>query len=101
MKFTLKCEQFNYSNYPGEVKSVNKAITHEFQNPSLSEALENFEAFLRGSGFVFDGYIDLVPNEEDKIWPEDDLEQEETLLASTVDLPGWPFPIEEKLESDR
>jgi hypothetical protein len=96
MKFTLKCEQFDYNNYTGEVKGVNKVITYEFQNPCLSEALENIEAFLRGSDFVFDGYIDVVPNEEDKIWPEDDSEQDDTVLADAVDLPGWPFPIEQK-----
>lgn len=99
MKITFKCEHFNYNDYTGEVKGTNKIVTHELLNDvSLTEVLEGFEEFLRGSGFTFDGYIDVVPHETND-WSsfEDDADTEVT----RQDLPGWPFPIEEKLESDR
>jgi len=34
---------------------------------SLMEVIEDFEMFLKGCGFVFDGYLDIVPYEEDTI----------------------------------
>lgn len=60
MKFTLKCEQSDYDNFTGEVIGVAKTVTHEFRGEELSEILENMESFLRGSGFVFDGNLDIL-----------------------------------------
>jgi hypothetical protein len=38
--------------------------THEFETETLNEVLQNFEMFLRGAGYVFDGVIDVVPSED-------------------------------------
>jgi len=38
--------------------------TIEFHADSLSDILEQFEMFLRGSGFHFSGTLDFVPDEE-------------------------------------
>ena len=35
---------------------------HEFS--TISECTEAFEDFLRASGYVFDGIIDIVPSED-------------------------------------
>ena len=39
-------------------------VTVEFESVSLMEVIEQFEYFLRGSSFVFDGYVDIVEPEE-------------------------------------
>jgi hypothetical protein len=59
-KFTLTCQ--HTSLWTNEQVCKN---THEFEVETLSEVLENFEMFLRGAGYVFDGVIDVVPHEED------------------------------------
>ena len=38
--------------------------TVEFSADSLSDILEQFEMFLRGSGFLPDGTLDFIPDEE-------------------------------------
>jgi hypothetical protein len=60
MKFTLKCEHFEYDIYSGKELDVNNTVTHEFRGESLSTILENFESFLRGNGFHFEGNLDIV-----------------------------------------
>lgn len=42
----------------------NVDITHTFETPLLSEVLEQMEHFLRGCGFVFDGQLDVVSDNE-------------------------------------
>lgn len=39
-------------------------VTFEFNAISLDTVLTQFESFLRGSSFVFDGYVDIVEPEE-------------------------------------
>lgn len=53
MKFTLICEH-----------NDNHKVTHEFKNILLSDTLENIQNFLKGCGFIFDGTLDFVPDEE-------------------------------------
>jgi hypothetical protein len=67
-KFTLTCQHTN----PWTNESTCKN-THEFEVETLSEVLENFELFLRGAGYIFDGVVDVVPTEEDDLdaWHED------------------------------
>ena len=38
--------------------------THEFEVDGLMDVVENMELFLKGAGFIFDGYLDIVPPEE-------------------------------------
>jgi hypothetical protein len=63
MKITLKCEQPSYDVFTGKEGSIERTVTHEFVAPSLSDALENYEMFLRGIGFHFDGQLDIVTDE--------------------------------------
>ena len=44
-------------------KTVSKT-TQEFEADGLMDVVENVEMFLKGAGFVFDGYLDIVPEEE-------------------------------------
>lgn len=56
-KFTFICDEtpFPYSN-----EGVNARRTVEFSAVSLTDILTEFEQFLKGNGFVFDGNIDIV-----------------------------------------
>lgn len=62
MKFTFKCEpddnEINCSDiaYP--------TVTYEMDAVGLHDVLEGFEDFLRGSGFMFDGALDIVSDED-------------------------------------
>ena len=62
-KFTLICEHSDVYGNP------NEKMTHEFTKEYLPEVLENIEMFLRGSGFVMDGLLDIVPLEDDGFPP--------------------------------
>lgn len=59
-KYTLIAEHTDL--YTGN--TVSKS-THEFEVDGLMDVVENVELFLKGAGFVFDGYLDIVPVEED------------------------------------
>jgi len=37
-------------------------ITHEFDEIQLNNVIENFESFLRGCGFVFNGNLEIIEN---------------------------------------
>jgi len=62
-KFTLICEHKELWSD----EHISKT-THEFETETLDKVLENFDMFLRGAGYVFDGVVDIVPTEED--YPE-------------------------------
>jgi hypothetical protein len=63
MKITLKCEQPSYDIFSGKEGPIERTVTHEFTSGSLGEALENFEMFLRGIGYTFDGQLNIVTDE--------------------------------------
>ena len=65
-RYTFKCEHFDYSNPFNSDERIASTITQEFRGESLSDILENFEMFLRGSGFHFEGVVDIVEPEGDK-----------------------------------
>lgn len=46
-------------------KETGKTITHQFNASVLSEMLENFEDFLKGCGYCFDGVVDITNNDDD------------------------------------
>lgn len=62
-KFVFTCEHKDLWSNNQVCKN-----THEFETETLNEVLENFEMFLRGAGYIFDGVIDVVPTEEN--YPE-------------------------------
>ena len=66
-RYTFTCEHFDYNNFTGEELDVASKHTTEFRADDLTTMLENFELFLRGAGFVFDGVIDVVKPEDDDL----------------------------------
>ena len=68
-RYTFTCEHFEYNNFTGDELDVASKHTTEFRADDLSTMLENFEMFLRGAGFHFDGVIDVVK-------PDDIFEQD-------------------------
>lgn len=66
-RYTFKCEHFNYNNFTGKEEGVSSTHTLEFRADSLSAMLEQYEMFLRGAGFYFEGNLDIV---DDSQWSE-------------------------------
>ena len=66
-RYTFTCEHFDYDMFRGEENGVASKHTTEFRADDLTTMLENFELFLRGAGFHFDGVIDVVKPEEEEI----------------------------------
>ena len=54
-KYTFTCEYVGMTGKPDGSK-----ITLEVQEESLRNVVEAFERFLKGAGFVYDGYLDFV-----------------------------------------
>jgi hypothetical protein len=63
-RYTFICEHFDYNNWNGKEEDVASKHTTEFRADDLTTMLENFEMFLRGAGFQFDGVLDVVKIEE-------------------------------------
>jgi hypothetical protein len=55
--------QFKYIETDLYGKENGKTMVMEFSADALSDILENFEYFLRGSGFLIDGTIDIIGEE--------------------------------------
>jgi len=66
-RYTFTCEHFDYNNFTGAELDVASKHTTEFRADDLTTMLENFELFLRGSGFHFDGVLDVVKPDEEEI----------------------------------
>jgi hypothetical protein len=65
-RYTFTCEHFDYESFEGLAsEKVVSRHTTEFRAADLTTMLENFELFLRGSGFHFNGVIDIVNPDED------------------------------------
>jgi hypothetical protein len=47
-----------------ETKSIESEVTVESSAVLLSEVLTDIELFLKGCGYVFDGHLDIVTNED-------------------------------------
>lgn len=93
-RFTFKCEHEGLRT--DEVVITN---TTEFKGETLDEVLENFELFLRGSGYFFDGRLDFV--KEDDFEMRDDYSEEFekegiSISISPADSAAWPFPLNER-----
>ena len=59
-KYTFTCEYVGMTGQPDGSK-----ITLEVQEESLRNVVEAFERFLKGAGFVYDGYLDFVDDTND------------------------------------
>jgi hypothetical protein len=66
---------FSYEHYDsfGEVAKTYNLTTNEV---SLMALIEDFETFLKGSGFVFDGILDIIEPESMEISPQDQAEMD-------------------------
>jgi hypothetical protein len=72
-KFTFVCQE---ESMPF-VHSIQSKRTVEFNAETLDDILNEFEMFLRGAGFHFEGRLDIV-NEDDYIQPEEEFETTQT-----------------------
>jgi hypothetical protein len=63
-KFTFICED---EPMPFSSGGITSKRTVEFNCVSLPDVLQEFEMFLRGSGFHIDGVLDVVPQEPDDL----------------------------------
>ena len=66
-RYTFTCEHFDYNDFTGDEQNVASKHTTQFRADTLETMLENFEMFLRGAGFQFDGVIDVISPEENDI----------------------------------
>lgn len=109
-KFTLICEDEELFNVVGGYKT-----TKEFSAHSLDEVLQQVEFFLRGSGFYFNGKLDIledeclacddVPNNEDIYIDLSGCSTEDFNFAYDDDLivldeADWPFDENSILNTD-
>jgi hypothetical protein len=46
------------------ISGANAVTTVEFEADSLPDVLEHFELFLKGAGYMMEGKIDIIPDEE-------------------------------------
>ena len=70
-RYTFTCEHFDYNDFNGDEQNVAAKHTTEFRADTLETMLENFEMFLRGAGFHFDGVIGVVSMEDGNDCEED------------------------------
>lgn len=87
-KYTFICEEESTS-YSTAIESKK---TVEFRADSLNDVLEQFESFLRGSGFYFKGTLDIVDYEFEDTEPDWNIPKEKT----NFDFSGIPnnnFPF--------
>jgi len=106
-RYTFTCQHFNYNDFNGDEQNVASMHTTQFRADDLTTMLENFEMFLRGAGFQFDGVIDVVPMEhgndcEEDLRAIDDFvaeHQSEKVMAHIVkDLMANSFKSEDEYE---
>ena len=62
MKFELSGQHYNYLSLSD--RRPGTKINIEFEGETLEDILEEFSMFLRGCGFVIDGTLDVIPDEE-------------------------------------
>lgn len=61
-KYTFSCEEKTLFG-----SGVNRTSSVNFEADSLNDILEQFEMFLRGQGFDFEGVIDVVPVDDGSV----------------------------------
>lgn len=83
-RYTFTCEHFNYNDYYGKEESVASKHTTEFRADGLDTMLENYEIFLRASGFYFEGKLDIVNPDFDEFIGDESDDDDEPLSSSSV-----------------
>lgn len=63
---------------------VGNKLISEFQSDYLSDILEKFQDFLKGSGFIIDGQLDIVNDEYEEEWKLEEFETPQDNWASVV-----------------
>ena len=79
-KFTFTCE------YPDFIKKGNtlSKITVESNREYMDDVVEDFQDFLRGCGYSFDGVLTVVDQEDEPI----NIDLSDSLTYGTIDLSG-------------
>jgi hypothetical protein len=92
---------FVYQNVNMHSKELISKITSETNADSLKEVLEEFESFLKGAGYYFDGRIDIVKEDDDYDFDDEDDDENSDAFFDDEDekfeSPSsvtWPFPTE-------
>jgi hypothetical protein len=63
MKFEMAGQHYNYLGGFND-KQPGTKVTIEFEAEQLQNILEEFTMFLRGCGFIINGTLDVIPDEE-------------------------------------
>lgn len=75
-----------------DISGSNAVMTIEFNADTIYDVLEQFQFFLRGSGFHFDGNLDFVNHE--------DVEEPDEWTQTLRDDSEWLFPKERPVENN-
>jgi hypothetical protein len=93
-RYTLICEHFKYDEFTGDETNIASKHTTEFRADDLNSVLEEVEMFLKGSGFHFDGVIDVVKPEEERNWDDEDDARGNAVMSSMVnEMMNNPFTM--------
>ena len=91
-----------------DISGANAVTTIEFSADYISDVLEHFEMFIRGSGFHPTGTLEFVDYEDPyttpKFEPAEDEDEDEELDEYTqtlIDEDAWPFPKERPVEGPK
>lgn len=92
-RFTFICEDEPMPFSDGIVSKK----TVEFNGESLDDIINEFEMFLKGCGFNFNGQLDFVTEENGPEWPMEDFEtmvgpEQKKFDFSEIQKLNWPFP---------
>ena len=86
-KFTFKSQFPDYDEFTGDIIGTKCTTTVEFEAEELREVISEFENFLRGSGFRFDGNLEIVDAEielKKYYFTKDNSEFEENAFQSSL-----------------
>ena len=86
-RFTFICEDEPMPFSDGIVSKK----TVEFNGESLDGIINEFEMFLRGSGFNFNGHLDFITEEEPPEWHAEE-DEAPKFDFSELQRNNWPFP---------
>ena len=98
-RYTFTCEHFNYNDFNGDEQDVSSKHTTQFRADTLETMLENFEMFLRGAGFHFDGVIDIV-SIDDNNNAEEDLRAIDEFVAEQIGHRVFSSMVDDLLKDD-